>query len=179
MEAQLLLWVHAHANPLLDTLFVFSHHLGNVDASVALVLLCALWHAVRGEKREALAWFSLGLSTLALLNGLKAVVGRIRPALWPRLIEQDGYSFPSGHALAAATFYPLLAFIFARRFPHRAAIAYALAAGLVFFVGFGRLYLGVHWPSDVASGWTIGIAQSAIAIGFLRRGAQRAKAEAP
>jgi len=71
---------------------------------------------------------------------------------------------PSSHAVASATFYPLLAWSIGRRFGRMRKPAYAAAAFLPLFIGVGRLYLGVHWPTDVLIGWTLGISQTLIAI---------------
>lgn len=176
MEAEVLLRIHAHATPLLDALFRVSHALGNTPICAVLVLAAAAWHLRRGERREAVVWIALGLTTLALMEGLKPVVARSRPELWPRLVAQGGFSFPSGHALASATFYPLLAWEVTQRRPAEAARWYALAVALALFIGFGRLYLGVHWPTDVLGGWTLGAAQGLLGILWLGRGGVLAQA---
>ncbi len=169
MESRLLLAIHAHATPLFDELFRASHLLGAYPFCTAFVLVAALVHRLRGERREAAVWLVAGLGTAILLETLKVVVARARPELWPRLVTQGGYSFPSGHALASATFYPLLAYVLTRSRPRLLPLALALGVAMAFFIGFGRLYLGLHWPTDVASGWALGGAQSALAITWLRR----------
>ncbi len=163
-ETALLLSVHELARPLLDMLFRFSHELGTLRFSAILVLAAIAWHLRRGERREAQAWFAVGLTTLALYLFLKPVFARPRPDLWPRLVGETGFSFPSGHALASAAFYPLLARATLRL---RRGAFFMIALGLPLFVGFGRLYLGVHWPSDVLAGWALGAAQAAVAIRWI------------
>lgn len=109
-----------------------------------------------------------------MARGDQALADRARPDLWPRLgawppLEgPGGHSFPSGHALASATFYPLLAAELARRRPELKGLAYACGVGLPAFIGVGRLYLGVHWPSDVLAGWTLGALQALLATRALR-----------
>jgi undecaprenyl-diphosphatase len=102
------------------------------------------------------------------MEALKAVVARPRPALWPWLVPQAGFSFPSGHALAAASFYPVLAWEAGCVRPLRRRWFAVLAALGVLWLGLGRLYLGVHWPSDVLAGWALGAAQSGLALAGLR-----------
>ncbi len=170
MEARLLLALHAHASPWLDQLFLLSHELGTLRACTVLVLGAVAVHLVRGERRLALLWLLVGLSTFALQSGLKAAFDRPRPALWPRLLPSPrDPSFPSGHAVAAATFYPLAALLVGRRRPAWRRAAWVTAAGLALWIGLGRLYLGVHWPSDVLGGWAVGALQVAVAARWLGR----------
>jgi undecaprenyl-diphosphatase len=164
VETRILLAIHTWSSPVLDGVFWVSHLLGTAWFCIPLVLAAALWNHRRGERAEAWLWIALGLSTFLLQEWLKLVVARPRPALWPRLVDVIGLSFPSGHALASATFFPLLARARALTHEGRAARAYAAAVLLALFVGFGRLYLGVHWPSDVLAGWAIGAAQTLLAI---------------
>ncbi len=169
MEEEILLWIHSWAGPVPDAAFRLCHELGNLPFCAVVVALACLWHLGHGERAEALLWLVLGLTTLGLQEGLKAIVVRPRPHLWPWLIPQSGYAFPSGHALAGATFYPLLARDVSCRWPRARALAWTLAITLAFFIGFGRLYLGVHWPSDVLAGWALGAAQTALGRGFRER----------
>ena len=168
-ETDLLLWVHSHASPALDVAFVLSHAIGTLAFLAPFVLAIAVWHAQRGEGREARAWVVVGLSTFFLQESLKLVFVRPRPELWPRLVDVGSAAFPSGHALATATLFPLLAWIVGRRQPRLTGPAMAVAVALVCLVGLGRLYLGVHWPSDVLGGWAIGGLQCWAAARWLKR----------
>ena len=169
MEERILLWIHSFAGPVLDQVFLFSNLFGLLPICAILVTVMVLYHLLRRERREAVAWVVVGLVTLAFPELLKYAVARPRPVLWETLIHPSGFSFPSGHAVASAAFYPLLGCVVLRR--RRAAARVGCATGALFalFVGFGRLYLGVHWPSDVLAGWLLGFAQSAPAIAWLRR----------
>jgi undecaprenyl-diphosphatase len=171
MEARLLLALRAQASPLLDAVFVLSNDLGTVYFFLPVLAAIALWHLGRGERRVAGLWVLAGLSTYFLLEGLKTIVARPRPALWPRLVSVGSSSFPSGHALATATFFPLLALDLTRGQSDARRAGAVLAGGLLsLFVGFGRLYLGVHWPTDVLAGWALGAAQCLAYWRWLRRG---------
>jgi len=171
METRILLAIHEHAGPVLDVLFGLSHTLGSKAFLTVLVLSVAFIHALLGVRREAVAWIGIGVATVASIEVIKGLVARPRPELWARLYTQGGSSFPSGHAVAAAAFYPLLAWVLMRHRPRLLPVALSLAAALVFFVSAGRLYLGLHWPTDVLGGWAIGATESAAAIAWLRRGA--------
>jgi undecaprenyl-diphosphatase len=168
METRILLAIHEHAGPLLDVLFSLSHTLGSREVFTVLVLSAAFIHGLLGERREALAWVGVGVATVVAIELIKDLAARPRPELWPRLVTQGGSSFPSGHAVAAAAFYPLLAWVLARHRPRLLPVAFSLAAVLVILVSVGRLYLGLHWPTDVLAGWAIGAAESTAAVTWLR-----------
>jgi membrane-associated phospholipid phosphatase len=163
-EETLLLAIHARGGPALDVLFRFSHQLGTFPFCALVVLGAAAWCLRHRPRREAWLWLGVGVSTYAIQEALKFLVARPRPALWPALVPQSGYSFPSGHALAAATFYPLLAWTWARARPGEARAAWGVAILLASYIGFGRLYLGVHWPTDVLAGWSLGAVQTALVV---------------
>ena len=168
MEADLLLWIHARASPALDALARLSWALGAVHFCAPAVLLLVGWHALRREGREALAWLAVGAAAGLLPEIVKLVVARPRPTLWPWLIPTAGFAFPSGHAIAGAALYPLLGWL-ALRSRGLGWGGYALGVGVGVFIGVGRLYVGVHWPSDVVAGWAIGAAVSLRAVLWLRR----------
>jgi membrane-associated phospholipid phosphatase/uncharacterized damage-inducible protein DinB len=169
MDAAILEWVHRQSSPTLDGVFRLSHALGTLPACASLVGAMALWHLARRQRREAIVWIVLGLGVGWLPELIKAATVRPRPSLWPPLVAVSGYSFPSGHAAAAASLSPLLAWLAGRAWPRGAPIAWLLALVLAAFVGVGRLYLGVHWPSDVLAGWLLGATLGAVAIRWLAR----------
>jgi len=120
--------------------------------------LAWLWY--RRQRAEA-AWIAGSLIGASLIsNGLKHVVGRPRPALVPHLAQVTDPSFPSGHSLVSAALYLTLALMLAEGAASWAARAAIVAFGalLVVLIGCSRVYLGVHWPSDVLGGWSIGTA---------------------
>lgn len=101
---------------------------------------------------------SVGSSFLLSLI-LKGLVSRPRPNVIPRLVEVSGFSYPSGHALVSSATYVTLALILFRYFPkslHRGMI-FTFLVVLSGFVGLSRIYLGVHYPSDVLSAFSLGI----------------------
>ncbi len=105
-----------------------------------------------------LAVASLGGATLNEL--LKTLYGRTRPDEALRLVDIDSLSFPSGHAMSSATIYLTVAVLLARLADRPREKVYVFAAALLlsFAVGFSRVYLGVHYPTDVVAGWAAGVA---------------------
>ena len=178
MEADLLLWIHGLSGPDLDAVCIFSWALGVLQFCAPAILLVIVWHLARRERREALAWLVVGVGAAVLPELLKAAVARPRPTLWPWLIPTSGYSFPSGHAVAGAALYPFLGWL-ALRARGRSRVGYFLGLAIGTVIGLGRLYAGVHWPSDVLAGWALGIALSLGAVRWLQEGPRATTAAAP
>ena len=119
-----------------------------------LLVLALLW-----LRRHPADWIALTVSVAgaALLNQLvKQLFERARPTLFAHLQEVGGYSFPSGHSQAAMAFYPVLAYLLARRVAPKWRIPIYVAAGAwVLLVGISRNYLEVHYPSDVLAAFAV------------------------
>lgn len=133
------------------------------------VAVIVLWR--RGARLLAV-WVAVTTLVSSLLQqGVKAAVGRERPR-WPDPVDSAHYAaFPSGHAMTAVVSCGLLLWLLrhcgVRRRVRRAALA--AAAVSVLGVGLTRLYLGVHWPSDVVGGWLFGAALTAFATAGYER----------
>jgi membrane-associated phospholipid phosphatase len=111
----------------------------------------------------ALCWLWLGQ---AARLSISQQIARPRPPQALRLVAAGGYSFPSGHTTSATIGYGLLAVLVIRMLPVGRRWLWVLPAVIAVCaavaVGFSRMYLGVHWPSDVAAGWALGVAWLAL-----------------
>ncbi|WP_082835880.1 phosphatase PAP2 family protein [Croceicoccus bisphenolivorans] len=110
-------------------------------------------------RREALLMAFTAAAGSAIEVGIKALVGRARPEIVPHLTEAGGNSFPSGHSFNSAMVYLAIALAFAtlsRREPVRLTII-GCALILSALIALSRVWLGVHFPSDVAAGWLGGV----------------------
>ncbi|WP_432250384.1 phosphatase PAP2 family protein [Streptomyces sanyensis] len=135
--------------------------------TVRLLLAAAvvvLW--VRRDRVAALWAAGAGVLGAAVQQVLKALVDRRRPA-FPDPVDTAHFSaFPSGHAMTAALGCGLLVWLVRRWSLSRVLLAAVAAAAAVSIAGVGltRVYLGVHWPSDVLAGWLLGLAAAALAV---------------
>lgn len=107
---------------------------------------------------------------------LKDLVGRDRPEIVPHLMEAGGNSFPSGHSFNAAVVYISIALAFAAISPRSSVRVTVIATALVtsILIAWSRVWLGVHWPSDVIAGWLGGAGWAFLASALLDRPARAA-----
>ncbi|MEO6233837.1 MAG: phosphatase PAP2 family protein [Thermomonas sp.] len=151
-DAPLLQFAHGLAAAGWDAFFVRMSALGYVQGvvpfDVLLVLVLAAWRKLR---EGLFAGFAIIGS--ALLNlGAKQLFARARPTLWESIAPESSFSFPSGHAMGSMTLACVLIMLSWRthwRWP-----VLAITLSFVTLVGFSRVYLGVHFPSDILAGWT-------------------------
>jgi undecaprenyl-diphosphatase len=134
--------------------------LGGMTVLVLFTLAVAVFLGVRRQRHALVLVVVASLGGLLLSNGLKLVFQRPRPDLVPHLARVDSMSFPSGHAVSSAVVYLTLGALLSQLVQPRKQKAYFLgvACVLTFLVGLSRVILGVHYPSDVLAGWSVGLA---------------------
>lgn len=146
-------WVHSFESPALDR---FVPVLTDVGGLVVVSLLSLVFLGALVYKRELYRALHLGLcmaGAAALNVVLKSVFERARPDLWDKLVHESSYSFPSGHSMmSAALALALVAALWNSRWRWWAV---GFAALYIPLVGATRLYLGVHYPTDVLAGWLV------------------------
>ncbi len=152
----LLLRLHQWTNPGLDYLMLNITRLGNPEVVVVVVAMSFGWFLRQQQRLEAGALTIACVGTLVLNQGMKLAFVRPRPMLWPRLIRETSYGFPSGHAMGSFVLYGFLAYVLADRYPRQSRSIYGIAVGLISLIGLSRLYLGVHYPTDVLAGYAVG-----------------------
>ena len=169
-DNSVLLWMNAHASPWLTGLALDVTALGAgtvvwlvvMVASIYLWVSCHRWSA-------ALLWVSIVGS--GLINAtMKLFFNRPRPHLFPWRVPFAGLSsFPSGHSMTSMVCYATLAYLISRLEPNRflRRFTFALAALIILGIGLSRMYLGVHYPTDVLAGFAMGMAWASFcAIGL-------------
>jgi undecaprenyl-diphosphatase len=155
----LLLRLQAWATPAADRMFVWISLAGYRYGVVPVDILLSLTLLGLRRWREA-AFAIIAFTGSALLNlATKAFFQRERPSLWESIAPESTFSFPSGHAMGSMTLAAVVVMLAWRtRWRWLVALPAIAFAGLV---GLSRLYLGVHYPSDVLGGWAAGLAWTA------------------
>ena len=168
-DEAVLRWFEGIHAPWLDQFVSLTTNLGGT-IGVAAIIVATLGLLLWKHKRRAAMQFGLGIAgTVGLNLILKSIFTRARPDLWEQIVIENSYSFPSGHAMASSA----LAFSFILIFwqTRYRWLVTTLAIIYMVFVGMTRLYLGVHYPSDIVAGWTmsaIWVIVVAVLIGTLR-----------
>jgi undecaprenyl-diphosphatase len=132
--------------------------LGSSSILGLITVFGVLFLALDGKRHMALFAGASVVGGMIVSNLLKDFFQRPRPEIVPHLAYASNTSFPSGHSMMSAVTYLTLGALLARSHDRRAVKAFFLlvAALLCFLVGVTRVYLGVHWPTDVLAGWTAG-----------------------
>lgn len=145
--------------------------LGSTVVLIPLAVIVGLWSRNRTRSWAVLSQLALSLGgTIALSNLIKPLVGRSRPQVGQLVATATGYAFPSGHATQTAAVAVTLAALAAATtgsWPRKVAI-WSTAALVCLLVGFSRLYLGVHWPTDILAGYALGALWAAMCALALR-----------
>lgn len=148
--------INGTSSGLQDSVWTVITEFGGFVGVPIVTVLVALVLVRKKRVRHAIVMVA-GVGGAAVINVvLKLMFERVRPDLWEQLVVETSYSFPSGHAMAScalAASLVLVAWNDRWRYP-------VLAIGIVYVVliGYSRLYLGVHYPTDVMAGWAIAIA---------------------
>jgi len=149
-------WLSQLATPLFDHLFIFITCLGSVWAFITLGILVFFFLAIRKKYLEGIFLNLCLIVTWVTMILLKLFFGRGRPP-GEHLILVTGFSFPSGHAMISMAFYGFIAYLVGMNFPGRKGKLLVLVLYLlILLIGISRVYLNVHYASDVLAGYLLG-----------------------
>ena len=170
-------WVYAesteHMSPLLTSCVKAITHLGD---TITVLLVCLVLFVVPPLRRNYALPVALSTIVAAILNiVLKQMFARQRPDILA-LVTETSYSFPSGHAMISMAMYGAIVFLAWRymRSLQAKILTTVIFAVLVAAIGFSRVYLGVHYATDVVAGWCLGLA-IALGVVFLFDGTRKKK----
>lgn len=148
--------------PLLDSIMVAASELGDAAVTIPVILVVLAWLVWQRRLRSATYWILATVLAQAFVVTLKFAMRRARPSSIYEGLQ--GFSFPSNHATLSVVTYGFLAFFVARAWGSAARLRLATATALfILLISFSRLYLGVHWFSDVLAGISFGVAWIATA----------------
>jgi undecaprenyl-diphosphatase len=166
-------WFLLLHRPWLDPLMVAITALGSRRVLTAFVVLLDVFLLFRRQARTALLLAGIGLTAMLLDTGMKELVQRPRPEVVRPLVPVPAdWSFPSGHALGSTAVYVSAALLLTVAPVRRRLRVLTLIAALLlaFLIGFSRLYLGVHYVTDVVGGWVAGLALALFGLWMEERG---------
>ncbi|HXG86290.1 MAG TPA: phosphatase PAP2 family protein [Pyrinomonadaceae bacterium] len=151
--------IHRMATPFLTELMKIFSFLGSTAFLVALGLMVAVALYRLKHKRGLVLFLITTLGEAVLLLSLKLSFRRARPEPFFDYALPSSYSFPSGHSLLSFCFYGILAWLITARMENRnlKILVWTLTASLILLIGLSRVYLGVHYPSDVLAGYAAGL----------------------
>ena len=180
-DEAVLAWIGRHRSPALEPIMLEITFLGTGTVVIAIVAVSALFLWLTRHQYSAALLMVSAVGGVVLNNLLKVGFDRPRPQVFEWGSHALSSSFPSGHAMSAAAVYGTVAYLAARlqkRYVHRA-VTLLLAGVLIFLIAGTRLYLGVHYPSDVLAGIIIGLAWAAFCMATLEASQVYAKRREP
>ena len=180
-DVAILQWLHGHQSKALTAVMVEMTYLGTGTVVIVIVGVAALflWHTE--HKHSARLLLAATIGNILLDGVLKLVYHRPRPSVFAWQTTAVSSSFPSGHAMSATVVYGTVAYLLMRLQKHRWAKALTLSAAilLILLICLTRLYLGVHYPSDVLGGIIVGLAWASFCMATLEASLALARRRAP
>ena len=160
-------YVSARNNQIMLFITFLGTHIFLIPANLVLIIYFLF---IKKHKWYSIKIPTIAISSMGLMFSLKNLFGRHRPDI-PLLREAQGLSFPSGHAFMSVTFYGLLIYIIWKTVKTNwlKRLLAVLLVLLILLIGFSRIYLRVHYPSDVLAGFTTGFLWLVISLWVLRR----------
>lgn len=156
-DRSLLLWIHQFATPQLDRVMLFITALGNPGSVVTVFISMLAWLGMKRRYADGIRFIIVCVGGASISYVMKLFFAKPRPELWTRLISETSFSFPSGHAVGSMVVYGFISYILAIKFPIYKRYIYAAGSILIIAIGFSRLYLGVHYLTDIIAGYGVGI----------------------
>lgn len=160
IDTAIINWTLALRHAEATNVFIFFTHLGDWQTVAGLSIIAVAILGLLRKKREIIFFLMALISGEISKELLKFLIHRPRPDTNFFLIFESGYSFPSGHAVMSIIFYGMVGYFVYKLCQRKwqKIILSAAIATLIFLIGLSRVYLGVHWASDVIAGWLLGFA---------------------
>lgn len=156
-DQRIISFIHESINPAIKGLMVVISFLGSAKFYF-IIMPFLIWLLIKRKHRiELYALLISLLGSYGLNEALKAFFGRHRPYEY-FLVQQKGFSFPSGHAMITLCFYGMAAYLYLRnrKLDLKKVLIWIVTIVFIGLTGFSRIYLGVHWPTDIIAGFSAG-----------------------
>lgn len=155
--------------PFFNKLMLLITLTGNWQMIVWGSLLGAILLIIAQKRRYLMAMILSNVSAMLFVGVVKNLIGRVRPPVENALILEHGFAFPSGHSYFAVAFYGLLTYFWVRHFYQKWARigVFTLGLGFILMLGISRIYLGVHWSTDVVAAFSLSVAWLAVIVAYI------------
>lgn len=180
-DEKVMRWLGAHQNPTMQRVMLEITALGTGTVVAMIVIIAGLFLWLNAHKHSAILLMAATFGAMILDNLLKIGFDRPRPQVFKWGTYAASSSFPSGHAMSSVVVYGTVAYLAARlqRNARSRVLTLTLAAIIIVLICSSRLYLGVHYPSDVLAGLVVGLAWAAFCMTVLEAAQLYAKFRAP
>lgn len=158
IDNRILLWAETLRSPILNIMMLDVTALGGLAFTVIFGFTSVVLFILARDPGAAVHFIITATGGYALSIFTKGLIARPRPDIIPKLIQVSGFSYPSGHAITISAVYLTLAILAGRHFKktYERMVLFMLAVFLITIVCFSRIYIGVHYPSDILSGAFLG-----------------------
>ncbi|MCF6465304.1 phosphatase PAP2 family protein [Clostridium sp. Cult2] len=163
-------YIHEKTSPEGVQIMKMITYFGSVHFLLPLGIIILLFMVKNKNLKGIILLISSTLGSYGLNFMLKKIFIRVRPLEY-FLIEQSGYSFPSGHAMVSMSFYTTMTYLICEKIKKRELkiVLYTINFIIIAIIGFSRIYLGVHWPTDVLMGFIMGLIFTYILVKFVNK----------
>lgn len=164
-------YIQGLETPVISQIMKFFTFIGSSTVVIPLVATIALiMYKFLKQRSELILLFSVTIGSALLNVALKLIFHRACPTVH-RIIDASGYSFPSGHSMSAFTLYGILAFLLWRHIPTSLGrlLIILFSSLMILLIGISRIYLGVHYPSDVLGAYLISGSWISVSIWFYQQ----------
>jgi membrane-associated phospholipid phosphatase len=176
-DIQVLRYIHRFDSPGRDQLVIFITNTASIEAIVSATLgLAIILHLLKRRREMAILLINVGGAAIINVT-LKQTFARPRPELWVPVLKETDFSFPSGHAMmSSALAFSAIYLLWRTRWRWPAIV---IGTMYVLAIGFSRLYLGVHYPTDIIGGWAISFIWVSIVAHNIARSNQARRTASP
>jgi len=161
-------WAVNFQNSATNGFFIF---LGGYSQSImiGIVIAMSIFLYLRKRRKQSLIFVLTLTAGYVFEKSIKLIVQRVRPEM--QLVKETGFSFPSGHAVLAVILFSTLIYFYKDEIKNKTAKYFFVAVNvfLIFLVGFSRIYLNVHWFTDVVAGYVFGFFLTCLGIISLKK----------